>query len=205
MLSSISPLGERSRGTSFTRTAIAYVIGSVASAVLVGALLGALGSLVPDEARSSLPVLGGLALLLLVGLVLDIRSGGHGVPSWRRQVDREWIGRYRGWVTGLGFGLQLGLGFVTIITSTTTYAVFAAELLTGRWWAGALIGLAYGLVRALPLVLVRRVDTPERLHDTFALLDRWALPADRLARTSLFLAALVIGAGATGIGGVTWA
>lgn len=198
MLSSISPLGERSRGTSFTLTAIGYVVGSVLSAALVGAVLGGVGSLVPDDVRASAPVLTGLAVLLIVGLVLDVRSGGHGVPSWRRQVDREWIGRYRGWVTGIGFGLQLGLGFVTIITSTTTYAVLVAELLTGRWWAGALIGLTFGLVRALPLVLVRRVDTPQRLHEVFTRLDTWAAPADRLARASLGICAIVMVVGAFG-------
>ena len=32
MLSSISPLGERSRGSSFTRTALGYVVGSVLAA-----------------------------------------------------------------------------------------------------------------------------------------------------------------------------
>lgn len=189
---------------SFTRTAVAYVIGSVVAAGAVGALLGALGSLVPDAVRSSAPVLGALALLLVVGLVLDIRPGGHGVPSWRRQVDREWIGRYRGWVTGLGFGLQLGLGFVTIITSTTTYAVFAAELLTGRWWAGGLLGVVFGLVRALPLVLARRVDSPRRLHEVFAHLERWARPADSLARASVIAAALVTATGALGLEVFAW-
>lgn len=192
MLSSISPLGERSRGSSFTRTALGYVVGSVLAAVLVGAVLGGLGSLVGNDVRASTPVLAVLALLLVIGLVLDIRSGGDGVPSWRRQVDREWIGRYRGWVTGLGFGLQLGLGFVTIITSTTTYAVYLAELLTGRWWAGALIGLVFGLVRAVPLALARRVETPQRLHEVFAGLDSWAAPADMVARASLGISAVVI-------------
>ena len=177
---------------SFTRTAVAYVIGSVVSAAAFGALLGALGSLVPEEVRASSLVLGALVLLLVLGLVLDIRSGGHGVPSWRRQVDREWIGQYRGWVTGLGFGLQLGLGFVTIITSTTTYAVYLAELLTGRWWAGALIGLVFGLVRAVPLALVRRAETPQRLHEVSAGLDSWAAPADMVARASLGISAVVV-------------
>ncbi|MEK4242091.1 MULTISPECIES: sulfite exporter TauE/SafE family protein [unclassified Janibacter] len=198
MLSSISPLGERSRGSSFTRTALGYVVGSVLAAVLVGAVLGGLGSLVGNDVRASTPVLAVLALLLVIGLVLDVRSGGDGVPSWQRQVDREWIGRYRGWVTGLGFGLQLGLGFVTIITSTTTYAVYLAELLTGRWWAGALIGLVFGLVRALPLVLVCRVETPQRLHEVFARLDSWAVPADMVARASLGISAVVIIVGALG-------
>lgn len=199
MLSSITPLGERGRGASWPRTAAAYVVGSVLAAGLVGAVLGLVGSLVPDDVRGSAPVLGALALLLLVGLVLDVRSGGHGVPSWRRQVEREWIGRYRGWVTGLGFGVQLGLGFVTIITSTTTYAVLLAELLAGRWWAGALIGVVFGLVRSLPLALVRRVASPQDLHDVFAVLGRWEAPADRVAWTTLALAALACAGAAAGV------
>ena len=94
------------------------------------------------------------ALLLLVGLALDLRLGGLSLPSWRRQVDEAWIGRYRGWVVGVGFGAQLGFGVVTIITSSTTYAVVVLAVLSGTPWAGALIGGAFGLVRALPLVLM---------------------------------------------------
>lgn len=198
MLSSITPLGERGRGTKWSRTALAYVVGSVFAAVLMGGLLGLLGSVVPSHMRGSTPVLASMAVLLVLGLVLDVRSKGHGVPSWRRQVDREWIGRYRGWVTGVGFGFQLGLGFVTIITSTTTYAVFLAEVLTGRWWAGALIGAVFGLVRAMPLAMVSRVNAPQDLHEIFARLDRWAAPADRLARISLVTGALVCALAAAG-------
>lgn len=190
MLSSITPLGERSRNSRWSRTVAGYVIGSVLSAVLVGSLLGALGSLLSDSFRSSPPVLAALAATFVLGYAVDRRAQGDGVPSWRRQVDREWIGRYRGWVTGLGFGLQLGLGFVTIITSTTTYAVFLAQALTGRWWAGALIGLVFGLVRALPLVLVRGAHSPRHLHEIFAQVDTWEAPAARLSRTSLLAAAL---------------
>ena len=94
------------------------------------------------------------ALLLLVGLVLDTGWAGLSLPSWRRQVDEAWIGRYRGWVVGLGFGAQLGFGLVTIITSSTTYAVVVLALLTGTPWAGALVGLVFGVVRAVPPAVV---------------------------------------------------
>ncbi len=72
------------------------------------------------------------ALLLVVGLVLDLRLGGLSLPSWHRQVDEAWIGRYRGWVVGVGFGAQLGFGVVTIVTSSTTYAVVVLGLLFGN-------------------------------------------------------------------------
>ena len=73
-----------------------------------------------------------------------------------------WIGRYRGWVVGLGYGAQLGFGLVTIITSSTTYAVVVLAVLSGTPWAGALIGAIFGLVRALPLVLIARGSTRAR-------------------------------------------
>ncbi len=91
-----------------------------------------------------------VALLLLVGLVFDLR-GAPSVPSWRRQVDVAWLTRYRGWVYGAGFGAQLGFGLVTIITSTTTYAAVLLAALTGHLGAGLGVGATFGVVRALPV------------------------------------------------------
>ncbi|MCM3555796.1 hypothetical protein EEW87_001545 [Janibacter melonis] len=200
MLSSITPLGERGRASRWSVTAAAYVISSALAGALLGVLLGAVGSVVPDGVLGSPAVLGLLALLLLLGAVLDLRAGGHAVPSWRRQVDEAWIGRYRGWVTGVGFGAQLGLGFVTIITSTTTYAVYLFALLASTWWAGGLVGLTFGLVRALPLLRVRRAQTPSDLHDTFRTLRRWAQPVARVAAIALVLSgAVLLAAALTGV------
>lgn len=190
MLSSISPLGERARQSRWPVVASAYVISSLLAGTLLGLLLGALGSLVPDDLRGWAPVLLVLALAFAVGGIVDLRADGHAVPSWQRQVDEGWIGAYRGWVTGTGFGAQLGLGVVTIVTSTTTYGVLALELLSGRWWSGALIGGTFGLVRALPLLLVRHADTPAALHELFRALARRAAPVARLAAATM----LVVGA-----------
>ncbi len=199
MLSSISPFGERARGTRWWETTIAYLAGSTLGGGLLGLLAGTLGGLVPDDVRGSAPALAVVALLLVAGLLLDVGVGGMRLPTWHRQVEREWLGDYRAWALGLGFGVQLGLGVVTIVTSSTTYAVVLAEALSGRWWSGLLIGAAFGLVRALPLTLIRHVDTPEELHSVFALLHRRAAPVDRLARMTLALAAtaclVALGAG----------
>lgn len=202
MLSSISPLGERARNSRWAVVAAAYLLSSAVAGTLMGALLGAAGSLLPAPLRGSSITLAVLACVCLAGLVLDLRAGGHAVPSWRRQVDEGWIGAYRGWVTGTGFGFQLGLGIVTIVTSTTTYAVLVLEVLSGRWWSGALIGLCFGLVRALPLLLVRRIQTPEALHRLFRRLDVWARPMDRVAEATLALTALALLL--TAVGAAPW-
>src|SRR5687768_5215935 len=154
MLSSISPLGEQARASRWWVTTAAYVLGSLLGGLALGGLFGALGSLVPESWRSSPWALAIAGVLLLVGLALDLRVGGLALPSWRRQVDEQWLTRYRGWVYGVGFGTQLGFGLVTIITSSTTYAVVLLALLTGSPEAGLLIGGVFGLVRALPSVLM---------------------------------------------------
>jgi hypothetical protein len=200
VLSSISPFGERARGTRWWETTTTYIIGSTLGGGLLGAVVGGLGGLLPDRLRGSAPTLLLVVLVLVVGLALDLGVRGMRLPTWHRQVEREWLGDYRAWALGLGFGLQLGVGLVTIVTSATTYAVVLLELLSGRWWSGLLVGTAFGLVRALPLLLMRRIDTPEQLHVVFARLHRWTSPADMVARGSLAVAAgavlfIALGAG----------
>ncbi|HYJ28211.1 MAG TPA: hypothetical protein VEW73_10895 [Nocardioides sp.] len=192
MLSSISPFGERARASRWWLTTTAYVVSSTLGGLALGYLAASVGALVPDGWRWSPAGFVLAALLLLVGLALDLRLGGLSLPSWRRQVDEAWIGRYRGWVVGVGFGAQLGFGVVTIITSSTTYAVVVLAVLSGTPWAGALIGGAFGLVRALPLVLMVRVDSRERLWSALKVVELRARVADSVARVGLVTGALLL-------------
>jgi MFS family permease len=170
MLASISPLGERARGQRFGITATAYVIGSIAGGALVGGLLGALGQLA--LAGVSVAVRAGiLGLLALAAVLLDRRE--RRIPSWHRQVNEDWLSEYRGWVYGLGFGFQLGLGVVTIVTTASVYLTWAAALLSGSTPAGIVIGLAFGLARALPIFGGLRVGGPDQLAARVGRLDRW--------------------------------
>lgn len=202
MLSSISPLGERARGSRWSVTATAYILGSVLGGLAVGVLAALLGGLVPAGWRGSGAGLVVLGLLLLLGVAVDTGLLRRPLPTWHRQVDVEWIGRYRGWVTGVGYGAQLGFGLVTIVTSSTTYAVVLLSAWTGSWPAGALVGATFGLVRALPLLLTRRFDRPEELHRAFGWLERRAGGAARFATTWLGISgvALLVVAGAAGAG-----
>jgi sulfite exporter TauE/SafE len=178
MLSSISPVGEASRRQRWWLTALAHLAGSLAGGLAVGAALGAGGALVaarlPDRGAWGL-----LAVAAALGAALDLAARDWRVPSWRRQVDERWLTSYRGWVYGAGYGLQLGAGAVTIIPATTTYVAALAAVLTGSWMQGAAIGAAFGVMRALPLLLTVRVRTPEALR---ALLRGWA---DRRSRAVL--------------------
>jgi hypothetical protein len=103
------------------------------------------------------------------------------LPGPRRQVNEEWLGRYRGWVTGIGFGFQLGLGVVTIVTTAAVYSLLVVAALSGSPATGAVIGAAFGLVRALPILAVGRVRSSDAVLRVDARLRRWQPFSTRLA------------------------
>ena len=197
MLSSISPLGERARNSRWWLTTTAYLLGSLGGGLTLGALASLAGSALPFPVRTSRWALAVVAVLLLVGLAFELR-GPRSLPSWRRQVDEQWLTRYRGWVYGLGFGAQLGFGLVTIITSATTYAVALLALLAGHRGAGLAIGGTFGVVRALPSLLMAGVHDRQQLHGAFSRVEAWARPVAILARVALGVAAVTVFAAAVG-------
>ena len=156
MLASITPLGERSRGFTWWHTAVAFAFGAVGGGLAAGALLGALGGLVVGRPRPALVV-------AIVALAAAVDVAGVRPPSSRRQVNEDWLGRYRGWVYGVGFGGQLGVGVATIVTTAATYATLAVAFASGSAGVGALIGGTYGLVRAASLLPGRGVADPVAL------------------------------------------
>jgi hypothetical protein len=183
MLGSITPLGERSRGRRWGVTVTAFALGAVAAGAAGGAVLGTAGGLagLAPGTRTGL-----LALAVTAAIVADVVPGLP-APGPRRQVNEEWLRRYRGWVYGAGFGVQLGLGVATIVSTAAVYAAIAAAFLTGSAAAGALVGAAFGAARAVTLLAAARVRGPSAL----AALDRRLHTWDRPAR----LAALAAEAG----------
>lgn len=199
MLSSISPLGERARNSRWWLTTTAYLLGSLAGGLAIGGLAALLGSALPDGVRSSRWTLVLVAVLLLAGLAFDLR-GAQSLPSWRRQVDVDWLTRYRGWVYGLGYGAQLGFGLVTIITSATTYAAVLLAVLTGHLGAGLAVGATFGVLRALPSLLMARVVDRDDLHRVFIRVEHWTNPAAAIAKVALGGAATILLAAAATLG-----
>jgi hypothetical protein len=175
MLASITPLGERGRHNRYPLTIAAFLIGAAAAGALGGLVLGALGALILSGLTSALR-LAVLALAVAVAIGLDARGD---VPGPRRQVNEQWLDRYRGWVYGVGFGAQLGIGVGTVITSAATYVALLAALLSADPAAGALILGFYGLVRGLTPLLAAGSQTPQQLMALHARLARTATPVAR--------------------------
>lgn len=191
MLASITPLGERSRGFSWSVTATAFAIGAVTAGVAAGAAVAAVGSLLPAGTAWRT---GALLVALAVAVAYDASPLRSRLPTSRRQVNEDWLTRYRGWVYGVAFGAQLGVGVATIVTSAAIYATGAVAFLCGDPAIGAGIGAVFGIVRAMSLLPARRVRDPESLVDlhrglaTVEVYVRRATPV-----VELLLVAVVIG------------
>jgi len=173
MLGSITPLGERSRGRRWGITVTAFALAATAAGAGLGAVLGAAGGLVDlsATARSGL-----LAVAVAVAVTVDLVPGLR-APGPRRQVNEAWLYRYRGGVCGAGFGLQLGLGVTTIVSTAAVYATGAAAFLAGSAAAGALVGGAFGLARAATLLAAAGVHEPGALATLDRRLVAWERPA----------------------------
>lgn len=198
MLTSITPLGERGRGRRWGLTATWYVIGSILGGVAIGSIAGALGAALGQLHLAAATALAIAAAGCLLAALADAR--GIAPRSWRRQVDETWLGRYRGWVVGGGFGVQLGFALVTIVSSASVYAALLIGVLTRSFWGGLAVGVTFGLMRALPLLTVRDVRAPETLAAVYRRVSTIAPLARRVTAGVLGLAglALAITAGYSG-------
>jgi hypothetical protein len=200
MLASITPLGERSRQSTWAVTVTAFLFGASAAGAAAGAALGAAGGAVIGagaglgDGVSASVRLTALAVALLLGIALELLP--HRIPGPWRQVDERWLRQYRGWVYGLGFGAQLGLGVATVVTSTATYVAILAAVLAGDAGDGALVLGLYGAVRGATPLAAAWVRRPDQLMALHAGLERRREPVRRGAIALLGLAFVLAVCGA---------
>ncbi len=191
MLASIHPLGERARNRRFGATVSAYLAGSVMGAASVGALLGQAGAWFGDAVGPApAAVAGAAAAACAVGLALDLQLRGLRLPTPRRQVDKSWLDTYRGWVYGLGFGFQLGLGVVTVVNTAAVYVMLALALLSASPAGGMAVGATFGIVRGTMILMVANVRRPEQLREVLRRMQSWELPSQRAGVAVLSLTAI---------------
>jgi len=193
MLASITPLGERGRQSHWGVTMSAFVLGATAAGAVAGAVLGAAGGLVLGVALGARERLAALTAALVVAVALDVLPAA--VPGPRRQVNERWLDQFRGWVYGLGFGAQLGVGVTTIVSSAATYVALLAAFLTGDPSRGALVLGCYGAVRGLEPLLAAHVRRPQQLVALHRRLARWRGPAARASVASLAAVTVLAAAG----------
>lgn len=195
MIETITPAvcGSRRR----RRIALAlFTVSALASAALVGALLGTLGLVLGGTAAIVVAaVIAGLAALRELGVLR------FPLPQSRRQVPQWWHARLPLPVWSAGYGAGLGAGFFTFQPVATFWVACAAAVALGRPLAAGACFALYGAGRAL-MVVVPALREPE----VTAAVERLARLRPALVRANgLVLAACAVAlalAPAAGAGGM---
>ena len=132
---------------------------AAALAFAAGALAGGVatfGGLALAGERLGMGGAGAVALTAaaLLAAAAGDAAGRRIVPQVRRQVPESWRRILPLPLASGLYGVLLGLGFTTFVLSFTTYALALASLALGDPAAGLAIGLAFGVGRALPVVVL---------------------------------------------------
>jgi hypothetical protein len=193
-----SALGDARRGATLLASGT-FALGTLIGGAATFGGLAFAGALVGDGVSGLRERLG--AALALAAAIADWR-GVKIAPQIRRQVPERWR-----WTLPLPlacalYGVLLGLGFATFVLSFAVWALAGISFAAGDPLLGALIGLAFGAGRALPVLWMapglRGGRGAERLHEMASEPRLW-LGLRRLDAMGLCLCAFVLGgASATG-------
>jgi hypothetical protein len=179
MLSSITPLAEQSRGHRYRSTAAWFVVGGVVGGATMGLGAAALAAVVGRLGPAAGVTLGLAAVAALLTAGSDLKVLGFQLPIHPRQVNEVWLGKYRSWVYGAGFGWQIGTGFATYIMTAAVYLTVVLAALTGSAPVAFGIGVLFGLVRGSAIFLGAGITSTERLAAFHHRFDAAAEPVRR--------------------------
>jgi len=200
MLSTITPMAERSRGRRWATTAAWFVVG----AALGGATLGVIGAtgafLVGLLSMSAGTTFAVAAMLAVVGAAMDLGIGTD-MPHHRRQVDEVWLDQYRPWVYGVGFGWQIGSGLTTYIMTAAVYLTVTLAALTTSPATAFGVCVLFGLVRGLAILLGAGLTDPDRLRSFHRRFDALGPTVRRVVIGLQMFVAVVAGAATAGLTG----
>ena len=198
MLSTVTPLAESGRGHRYRWTASWFFLGAVLGGATTGsvAAVAAVGIGALDLSAPTTYAIAGVAAVCAAGL--DGRLLGPPIPHHRRQVNEDWLGRYRAWVYGAGFGWQIGTGVATYIMSAGVYLVIALAALTGDPRSALVVCVTFGAVRGSMVLIGARITSAERLARVHERFEAWREPVRRILVGVLALAAGVLAAAGGG-------
>jgi hypothetical protein len=170
MVDTIGLSGHRGGRPTTLAACATFAFGAVVGGAVTFGALGALGGLVHGVGA-------GLAYLVAAAIAvaaaaLEMR-GTPILPQIRRQLPEPW----RWWMplplaAGL-YGVLLGLGFTTFVLTFAVWALAGVSFALGDWQTGLAIGIAFGVGRALPVVLLApSVDRPWAIRVTEMMAER---------------------------------
>ncbi len=150
-IDTIGPTGHTG-GPRITAAACAtFLPGAVAGGLLTFGSLALLGQFLHGAGGRAAYV--AAAAIALVAAVLEVR-GTRIVPQIRRQLPEHWRRVMPMPLAAALYGVLLGLGFTTFVLSFGVWALAGVSLAVGDPSLGLLLGVAFGIGRAIPIVVL---------------------------------------------------
>jgi hypothetical protein len=145
MVETLAPAGYAGRLRTSVIACATFALGALAGGV---ATFGGL-ALVGDALGAQAPY---VAAAIALAAALGEARGARIMPQVRRQVPESWRRVLPVPLAAGLYGVLLGLGFTTFILSFAVWALAGISVALGEPGTGALVGLAFGAGRALPVI-----------------------------------------------------
>ena len=149
VIDTIGPTGHTGGRRTTIAACLAFLPGAIAGGVLTFWALALLGGVLHGAGgRAAYLAAAGIALL---AAVLEAR-GTRIVPQIRRQLPEHWRRVMPMPLAALLYGVLLGLGFTTFVLSFGVWALAGVSLAIGDPSTGLVLGVAFGVGRAIPIL-----------------------------------------------------
>jgi hypothetical protein len=158
MIETIGPVGHTGGRAVTLAACVTFTVGALVGGAFTFGALAALGALAHGAGDALAYAVG--AGIATVAAIAEIR-GTRILPQVRRQLPEPWRRLMPMPVAAGLYGVLLGLGFTTFVLSFAVFALAGIAFAVGEPGTGIAVGLAFGVGRALPVVLVAPVaDRP---------------------------------------------
>jgi hypothetical protein len=173
MVETIGLSGDGARRWTTIASCATFAPGAVLGGIATFGLLSGLGELVHGVGGE---VAYAVAATIAVAAAVAEARGTRIVPQIRRQLPERWRWTMPMPLAAALYGVLLGLGFTTFVLSFGVWALAGIGFALGDPHAGLVIGAAFGIGRAIPVVLVApAVDSPLGVRCVELMAERPAL------------------------------
>jgi hypothetical protein len=151
VVETLGPTGHTGGLRTTAAACAAFLPGAVLGGIITFGSLSALGELAGGPGGRAAYI--AAAALAALATVLELR-GTRIVPQIRRQLPEHWRRLMPMPVAGALYGVLLGMAFTTFVLSFGVWALAGISLAVGDPSIGIAIGVAFGIGRALPVLVL---------------------------------------------------
>jgi len=189
MVETLAPAGYAGRLRTTLIACATFTAGALAGGVITFGGLGLLGEWLGAGGTGAAAVAAVIAVAAAIGEARGVRI----VPQVRRQVPESWRRVLPVPLAAGLYGVLLGLGFTTFILTFAVWALAAVSVALGDPALGAVLGLAFGAGRALPVIALAPVAETDRGNAAHAAMaERPAILRGLRAADAVALAACAV-------------